>query len=141
MLVSGVLAERSSGTVKAIATARHEIVAHGLAQEMVLAALEFEAARADIEKTTELLASVAGTRPKGWISPRGTPGRGSARHLVETGYEWRGDVFDDDPPYVQQFDQGRIVAIPFTLEINDLLACLDASASRRPRVAYRPSPP
>jgi len=120
VMVSGVLAERAPDTVKAIASAGHEIVAHAYAQEIVPAALTPEANRADIAKTTELLASVAGTRPKGWISPRGTPGRDSARHLLEAGYEWQGDVFDDDRPYVQQFEQGRIVAIPLTMEINDL---------------------
>ena len=120
VMVSGVLAERAPDTVKAIASAGHEIVAHAYAQEIVPAALTPEADRADIAKTTELLASVAGARPKGWISPRGTPGRDSARHLLEAGYEWQGDVFDDDRPYVQQFEQGRIVAIPLTMEINDL---------------------
>ncbi len=120
VMVSGVLAERAPDTVKAIASAGHEIVAHAYAQEIVAAALTPEADRADIAKTTELLASVAGARPKGWISPRGTPGRDSARHLLEAGYEWQGDVFDDDRPYVQQFEQGRIVAIPLTMEINDL---------------------
>src|SRR6266545_2264853 len=60
--------------LKAIASAGHEIVAHAYAQEIVAAALTPEADRADIAKTTELLASVAGARPKGWISPRGTPG-------------------------------------------------------------------
>jgi hypothetical protein len=59
-------------------------------------------------------------RPVGWISPRGTPGRDTARCLLEAGYRWHGDVFDDDRPYVQQFDAGRIVAVPLTMEINDL---------------------
>jgi len=120
MMVSGVLVERTPDTVKAIASAGHEIVAHGYAQEIVPAALTAKAVKADIAKTTELLTSVAGAPPKGWISPRGTPGRDSARHLVDAGYEWHGDVFDDDRPYVQQFDKGRIVAIPLTMDINDL---------------------
>jgi peptidoglycan/xylan/chitin deacetylase (PgdA/CDA1 family) len=120
VMVSGVLAERAPDTVKAIAAAGHEIVAHAYAQEIVPAALNPEDDRADIAKTTDLLTSVSGVKPKGWISPRGTPGRDSARHLVEAGYEWQGDVFDDDRPYVQEFEQGRIVAIPLTMEINDL---------------------
>jgi peptidoglycan/xylan/chitin deacetylase (PgdA/CDA1 family) len=71
-------------------------------------------------KTTEALASASGVRPKGWISPRGTPGPETARFLLEAGYEWQGDAFDDDRPYVQVFDRGRIVAVPLTMEINDL---------------------
>jgi hypothetical protein len=40
--------------------------------------------------------------------------------LLEAGYKWQGDVFDDDRPYIQTFDKGSIVAIPLAMEINDL---------------------
>jgi len=33
---------------------------------------------------------------------------------------WQGDVFDDDRPYLQTLDQGRLVAIPLVMDINDL---------------------
>jgi peptidoglycan/xylan/chitin deacetylase (PgdA/CDA1 family) len=120
VMVSGVLAERAPATVKAIAAAGHEIVAHAYAQEIVPAALAPDAVAADIARTTELLAGVAGARPTGWISPRGTPSRDSAHLLLDAGYQWHGDAFDDDRPYVQEFEQGRIVAIPLTMDINDL---------------------
>jgi len=120
VMVSGVLAERAPHTVKAIVAAGHEIVAHAYAQDVVPAALTPDEDRANIARTTQLLEAAAGVRPKGWISPRGTPGRDSARHLVEAGYEWQGDVFDDDRPYLQSFETGRIVAIPLTMEVNDL---------------------
>jgi peptidoglycan/xylan/chitin deacetylase (PgdA/CDA1 family) len=120
VMVSGVLAERTPAILKAIASAGHDLVAHAYAQEIVPAALTPDAVQADIFKTTELLAAASGVRPTGWISPRGTPARDSARLLLEAGYQWQGDVFDDDRPYVQEFDQGRIVAIPLTMEVNDL---------------------
>ena len=120
VMVSGVFAERAPDAVKAIAAAGHEIVAHAYAQEVIPAQLSPEQDRAGIVKTTDLLAQAAGIRPRGWISPRGTPGAETARLLLETGYAWHGDVFDDDRPYVQVFDKGRIVAIPLTMEINDL---------------------
>jgi peptidoglycan/xylan/chitin deacetylase (PgdA/CDA1 family) len=120
VMVSGVLAERTPDTIKAIAAAGHEIVAHAYAQEIVPAALAPDAVEADIIKTTEVLTAIAGGHPTGWISPRGTPARNSAELLLKAGYRWHGDVFDDDRPYVQKFDGGRIVAIPLTMEINDL---------------------
>ncbi len=120
VMTSGVLAERDPATVNAMAAAGHEIVAHAYAQEIVPAALTLEQQKVDIARTTELLASVAGARPVGWISPRGTPGRDTARLLLEAGYKWHGDVFDDERPYLQEFDAGRMVAIPLTMEINDL---------------------
>ncbi len=120
VMVSGIFAERSPATVKAIAEAGHEIVAHAYTQDIIPARLTAEQVEADIRKTTEALTAVTGRAPVGWISPRGTPSPDSARLLVAAGYAWHGDIFDDDRPYMQIFDTGRIVAIPLTMEINDL---------------------
>jgi len=114
--------------VRAIVDAGHELVSHCYAQDVIPAQLSPEQVRADIEKTTKALEAASGVRPRGWISPRGTPSPESARLLVEANYAWQGDVFDDDRPYLQIFDQGAaagtgsggIVAIPLTMEINDL---------------------
>jgi peptidoglycan/xylan/chitin deacetylase (PgdA/CDA1 family) len=119
-MVSGICGERTPGTVRAIAQAGHEIVAHSYAQDIIPAQLASEQVRADIERTTVALEKASGQRPRGWISPRGTPSADSAAFLVEAGYFWQGDVFDDDRPYLQIFDAGPLVAIPLTMEINDL---------------------
>ena len=120
VMTSGVLAEREPATIRAMAASGHEIVAHAYAQEIVPAALTPEQQKEDVAKTTDLLAAVTGTRPVGWISPRGTPARDTARHLLDAGYKWHGDAFDDDRPYLQEFEGGRLVAIPLTMEVNDL---------------------
>jgi len=120
VMTSGVFAERAPHLVKATADAGHEIVAHSFAQDIIPAKLSPEETRADIARSTDALAAVSGARPRGWISPRGTPSRESARLLLQAGYAWHGDVFDDDRPYVQRLDGGSIVAIPLTMEINDL---------------------
>jgi peptidoglycan/xylan/chitin deacetylase (PgdA/CDA1 family) len=120
VMVSGVFAERIPQTVKAIAEAGHEIVAHAYGQEIIPAKFSEEEDRAHVARTTDLLTAATGGRPQGWISPRGTPGTHTARLLLEAGYIWQGDVFDDDRPYLQTFDSGRLVAIPLSMEINDL---------------------
>jgi peptidoglycan/xylan/chitin deacetylase (PgdA/CDA1 family) len=125
VMVSGVFGERTPETVRAIVQTGHEIVAHCYAQDIIPAHLTSEQVRADIERTTAALEAASGQRPRGWISPRGTPSAESARLLLEAGYAWQGDVFDDDRPYLQvfdlpEFDAGRIVAVPLTMEINDL---------------------
>jgi peptidoglycan/xylan/chitin deacetylase (PgdA/CDA1 family) len=121
VMTSGILAQRFPQTVRALAAAGHEIVAHSWAQDIIPSTLTPEEVRADIARTTEILADVAGVRPRGWISPRGTAAGDSARFLLEAGYAWQGDVFDDDRPYLQMFENDKkIVAIPLTMEINDL---------------------
>jgi len=94
VMVSGVFGERTPDMVRAIVQAGHELVAHSYAQDVIPAQLAPEAVRADIERTTASLEGVAGERPRGWISPRGTPSPESARLLLEADYAWQGDVFD-----------------------------------------------
>jgi peptidoglycan/xylan/chitin deacetylase (PgdA/CDA1 family) len=121
VMVSGVFGERAPASVRAIVDAGHELVSHCYAQDIIPAQLSPEQVRADIAKTTAALESAAGQRPRGWVSPRGTPSADSARFLAEAGYVWQGDVFDDDRPYLQSFDDGTgITAIPLTMEVNDL---------------------
>jgi peptidoglycan/xylan/chitin deacetylase (PgdA/CDA1 family) len=121
VMTSGILAQRFPQTVRAIAGAGHEIVAHSWAQDIIPSTLTPEETRADITRTTEILTKVAGVRPRGWISPRGTANFDSAHFLLAAGYAWQGDAFDDDRPYLQTFENDKkIVAIPLTMEINDL---------------------
>ena len=121
VMVSGVFGERTPAAVKAIVSAGHELVAHCYAQDIIPAQLSPEQVKADIARTTAALEAAAGQRPRGWVSPRGTPSAESARLLAEAGYVWQGDVFDDDRPYQQTFEDGTgIIAIPLTMEVNDL---------------------
>ena len=120
VMVSGIFGERTPATVRAIAEAGHEIVAHGFTQDTIPAQLSPDQVRTDIAKTTAALQAACGERPCGWISPRGTPSAHSAALLLEAGYLWQGDAFDDDRPYLQIFDAGALVAVPLTMEINDL---------------------
>lgn len=120
VMVSGIFAERQPDQVKAIFGAGHEIVAHSYAQDIIPAGLSAEANRDNVIRTTDALASVTGARPRGWMSPRGTAGLDTIEMLAELGYDWQGDVLDTDAPYIQQFDKGEIVAVPFNMEINDL---------------------
>jgi peptidoglycan/xylan/chitin deacetylase (PgdA/CDA1 family) len=120
VMVSGVLAERQPQYVKAIMNAGHEIAAHSYAQDVVPATLGPEEDVANIKNTTDAIAAVTGVRPRGWISPRGTPNPSTVQNLIKAGYEWHSDVLDGDRPYIQRYDKGDIVAIPFTMDINDL---------------------
>jgi peptidoglycan/xylan/chitin deacetylase (PgdA/CDA1 family) len=120
VMANGIFAERTPDLLKALVGAGHELVAHSYSQNIVPATLTAEQVKADIVKTTDALTAAAGVRPRGWISPRGTPSPDSARFLIEAGYLWQGDVFDDDRPYVQTLPEGRLVAIPLTMDINDL---------------------
>jgi len=118
--VSGIMAERYPETVRKIAEAGHEIVAHSYTMDMIPAYLSVEEERANIVHTTELIERATGIRPKGWISPRSTPSLRSPRLLAEAGYEWHGDTLNDDLPYLVDFGDRSIIAFPNNTEVNDL---------------------
>jgi len=118
--VSGVLAERDPDQVRAVAVAGHEIVTHGYAQDLVPALLTPEQDEDYMHRATTGLTNVIGAQPKGWISPRATAGDDTFRRLVRHGYKWQGDALDDDLPYLQSYPEGDLVAVPLTIEINDL---------------------
>lgn len=120
VMVCGVLAERHPDTVRAIADAGHEIIAHSYAMDVVPVYLSEAEERANIERTTDLIEKACGVRCKGWISPRGTPSPRTSRLLAEAGYDWHGDHLNDDLPYLVQFGDRSIVVFPFSMEVNDL---------------------
>jgi peptidoglycan/xylan/chitin deacetylase (PgdA/CDA1 family) len=121
VVVNGILAERFPQIVRRIADEGHDIVAHSYAMDVIPVYLNEQEEADNIRRTTELIEKAAGVRPKGWISPRGTPSPRTVRLLIDHGYEWHGDTLNDDLPYMVRFGAGKsIIAIPGTMEINDL---------------------
>jgi peptidoglycan/xylan/chitin deacetylase (PgdA/CDA1 family) len=120
VMTNAVLAERHPQAVKAVADAGHEVLSHSYAMDVIPVLLAEEDERKNIRRCTELLAGVTGKPVTGWLSPRGTPSANTGRLLVEAGYQWHGDVMDDDLPYVQAFGTRKLVAIPLNTDVNDM---------------------
>lgn len=120
LLTSGLVAERFPDQVRGHALAGHEIVAHGLGQNLVFPTLSPDRARHSIERSTELIEAAIGRKPSGWISPRVTSAPENQRDFARAGYLWHGDAIDDDLPYLQRFGDADILAIPVSVEFNDL---------------------
>ena len=120
VMVNAVLAERHPAAVKAVAAGGHEVLSHSYAMDVIPVLLSEEDERRNVRRCTDLLAAASGKLVKGWLSPRGTPSFNTGRLLAEAGYQWHGDVMDDDLPYVQTFGERRLVAIPLNTDVNDM---------------------
>lgn len=120
VFTSGILAERDPAQVRSIANDGHEIMGHGYAQSLIPAILSDAEDDRSIQRTTEVLADVAGKRPTGWVSPRATAGPSTLRRLIRHGYTWHADAVDDDLPYLERYEEGELIAIPLCIEFNDL---------------------
>jgi len=119
VMVSGLLTELAPDAVRAVVAGGHEICGHGWAQEQLPAHLAPEAEAAMIDRCLDALGA-AGARVSGWISPRCTPSPVTFDLLRGRGLSWTGDVFDDDRPYILPGAGNPLVAIPLTMETNDL---------------------
>lgn len=120
VMVNGVLAERYPETVRRIHALGHEVLAHSWGMDVIPVYLDEAAERANIQRNVAALERVTGVRPAGWISPRGTGSLVSPRLLAEEGFLWHGDCNDDELPYVVETGRRRLVAIPLTMDVNDL---------------------
>lgn len=120
VVTCGLLAERYPGIVREIAQAGHEVAAHSYTMNMMSVYMNEEEERANIRRNVELIERATGKRPLGWINPRGTPSPNTARLLAQEGFLWHGDTLNDDLPYLVRFGSSSIVAIPGTMDVNDL---------------------
>lgn len=118
--VSGIVAERYPDLLAAITQQGHVVAGHSWTQGTIPAYLSPEEERRDIARCTDILTQTSGSRPRGWISPRCTPSAVTSQLLVEAVYAWHADTFDADVPYRKDTPAGPIVAMPFTMDINDM---------------------
>ena len=118
--VSGILAERYPPLMKAIIAAGHDIAAHSWGQNIVPAYQTREEEKTDLLRCLKAIELSSGQRPRGWISPRCTPSQNTSELLAEAGFAWHGDIFNSDLPYLLKTSAGSLMAVPFTMEVNDM---------------------
>jgi peptidoglycan/xylan/chitin deacetylase (PgdA/CDA1 family) len=117
---SGILAERYPDLMKAIVGAGHHIAGHSWGQNIVPAYQSPEEEARDLDRCIGAIEGSSGVRPVGWISPRCTPSTQTSALLAKSGFTWHADIFDTDTPYPLKTANGPILAMPFTMEVNDM---------------------
>jgi peptidoglycan/xylan/chitin deacetylase (PgdA/CDA1 family) len=118
---SALAAEVAPDTVRAIASAGHEIAAHSLSQDVMMPLLSAEDELEVIERSAVALEEIAGVRPTGWLSPRATASPRTAELLARSGYVWSGDYNDADLPQRIDTPHGPLVSIMHS-DITDVRA-------------------
>ncbi len=117
---SGILADRFPDLVAAIADQGHAIGAHGYLQSTIPTYQTREEEASDLTRCINAISAAAGRGPCGWLSPRCTPSINTSSLTAAAGLSFHADMFDSDLPYLLHTDQGDIVGMPFTTEVNDL---------------------
>ena len=76
--------------------------------------------RAMIHRSMDRLERFTGKRPVGWLGPGLTQTWETPELLAEAGVQYIGDWVYDDEPTTIRTDNGPLVTLPYTVELNDI---------------------
>ncbi len=99
-----------------------EIVAHGRTNSERQGDLDAAAEARLIAEATEVLTRHVGKPPRGWLGPWISESRVTPDLLQEAGYAYLLDWCHDDQPTWFRTRRGRILAVPYPQEVNDIPA-------------------
>jgi peptidoglycan/xylan/chitin deacetylase (PgdA/CDA1 family) len=100
-----------------VGEARWEIVGHGYRQRSLQS--EGAAEHEVIEKSLDRLTRFYGVRPRGWLGPGLKETFDTPDHLKAAGIDYVCDWVIDDLPDWMETRHGRLICMPYTLELND----------------------
>lgn len=96
-----------------------EILGHGITNSEEQGKLSEDAERALIEEVTATITRHEGASPVGWMSPWLSNSTVTTDLLQEAGYRYVMDWTMDDQPIWLRTRKGRILALPYPIEVND----------------------
>ena len=73
-----------------------------------------------IRRTIDTIAEFTGTAPRGWMGPGLAETFDTPDILAEEGIEYIADWCNDDQPYPMKVKSGSLIALPYTVELNDI---------------------
>ena len=131
ILLNTAVYDHSSAVTDAARAMGAEIVAHGKANSDTLATMAPDVEAAYIEAAAARIAQAEGARPKGWSSPWLAHSASTLRLLGAAGFSYLLDLRLDDQPVWLDTGAGRILSIPYALELNDSSTMIGRYASAR----------
>lgn len=118
--VPGIVVEQRPALMEDILRRGHEIAHHSYSHRWILS-LTPEEEREEMEKGIEAIRRATGRAPRGWRSPAAELSPISLPLLVQHGFEYSSNFFDDDSPYLLEV-AGKptdIVELPFRWVLDD----------------------
>ncbi|HZU07927.1 MAG TPA: polysaccharide deacetylase family protein [Chloroflexota bacterium] len=97
-----------------------EFMGHGLTNSQRLAGLSEAEEREVIARTLARIEQAVGRRPRGWLGPGLAETWRTPDLLAEAGIEYVGDWCADDQPFPMRVARGELIAMPYTVELNDI---------------------
>ncbi|MGF1933605.1 MAG: polysaccharide deacetylase family protein [Nostoc sp. ChiQUE02] len=101
-----------------------EVMAHGINNSTGHSGMDRETEIDIIDRTLILLRQATGKTAKGWLTPGFSITESTFELLHSAGIVYTADWANDDQPYWYPLPNGRLLAIPYTIEANDISLCL-----------------
>jgi peptidoglycan/xylan/chitin deacetylase (PgdA/CDA1 family) len=119
---NGNTVEQHREILEELVAAGHELGGHGYSEGMPLTSMDRATQEDSVKRSVELLSEVAGTPPRGWVGPGAAADRNTIELLVENGFDYHGDLQDDELPYFLHVGDKSLVEIPYRMvgNLNDL---------------------
>lgn len=108
-----------------------EFVAHGISNSDSLATMNPQEEAAYIRAVHERIASEEGQPPAGWSSPWLAHSPVTLDLLAAQGFSYVADFRLDDQPVWLNTESGRLMAMPYALELNDSSTIIGRQATAR----------
>lgn len=118
-LVNSTIYDHYPQILKPIRERGDEIIAHGRTNSERQGQMFEEDERRLIVEATETIARHEGRPPRGWMGPWMSQSRTTPDLLQEAGYSFLMDWPCDDQPMWLKTRNGRLLSVPYPLEIND----------------------
>ena len=118
--VPGLIIDQHEKLIEEILSKGHEIAHHSYTHTWILN-LTPEQEREEMEKGYQSIKRVSGRAPRGWRSPAAELSPITMPMLVEYGFNYSSNFFDDDSPYLHKVDgsETKIVELPFRWVLDD----------------------
>jgi peptidoglycan/xylan/chitin deacetylase (PgdA/CDA1 family) len=131
MLLNTALYDHAHPLVQAARAAGAEFVAHGIANSDTLVGLSPEEEGAYLRRVADRIAREEGAPPAGWSSPWLAQTGATIDLLAKQGFKYVLDLRHDDQPTWLITREGRLLSIPYALELNDSTTIIGRQASAR----------
>ena len=122
VLLNSAMYDYAPGLVAAHRGRGDEIAGHGRTNSERQSTLTEAEERSLIAESTAAILRHEGAAPRGWLSPWIAESRTTPDLLVESGYGYTLNWCADDAPVWMRTRAGRLLAIPYPQELNDIPA-------------------
>jgi peptidoglycan/xylan/chitin deacetylase (PgdA/CDA1 family) len=104
-------------------------LAHGKNNSIFEAGMSADEERAYLTDVVQTIEQGTGSRPRGWLGPALTETFNTPELLAELGLTYLLDWCSDDQPFPLKVKAGRMISVPYSIEMNDVSLFVGKSLS------------